>query len=111
MTGDVAQRRRTVELLDELHAAGLIEYRLSSEELDGPEPHLEIWARPGSLWLKSDERLSPAASRLWDVLRGAGVQEFVNRQKLVARYRHLLRAELRQQEQGRREGDDGRDDV
>lgn len=63
-------RRRVLVILDELRVAGLISYSLAPPEIDGPEPHLEVWADRGALNRSAwGLAVSTEAARIWDALR------------------------------------------
>lgn len=62
----VEARRRAVALLKELREAGLLEYSLSSEVLDGPEPHVEVWSSREQLGREAPVTVSPLARKLWE---------------------------------------------
>jgi hypothetical protein len=64
-------RRRVLAILDELRFAGLLSFSLTPPEIDGPEPHLEVWTDKGMLnqsaWGLGG--VSATAARIWDLLR------------------------------------------
>lgn len=95
----IAARRRAVALLDELEAAGLIEVRLSSRDLGGPEPKPEIRSRPGALACILDPTLSDAAARLWELLRNGHTLGLLTR-PLVETEERETRARDRRGERG-----------
>lgn len=64
-------RRRVVALLDELRSAGFLRYKLTPPEIDGPEPHLDVWAERDDLNRSAwGMGASGEAARMWDLLRG-----------------------------------------
>ena len=64
----IAGRQRAVRVLDELAAAGLIRYTLSSRDLSGPEPHLDITAQAAKLNEPLPAGLSAEAVAMWVML-------------------------------------------
>ncbi len=74
MTGEqiIEGQRRVVAILDELRSAGLLRYKLTPPVLDGPEPHLEVWAERDDINRSAWGLIGPEAARIWDLLR-AGV--------------------------------------
>lgn len=55
--------------LEELRATGLITYRLSTEDLTGPEPHLDVYAERDTLDRQAPSDLSEGARLAWDQMR------------------------------------------
>lgn len=62
------RRREAVKALDELKAAGLIDYTLTPRELDGAEPHLHVTATAAALVAPLPAGLSAAAITHWETL-------------------------------------------
>ena len=64
-------RRRVIAVLDELRSLGLLRYTLTPPVLDGPEPHLDVWAGRDevdrSAWGLG---VSREAAYMWDLMRG-----------------------------------------
>lgn len=64
-------RKRVVAVLDELRSVGLLRYTLTPPVLDGPEPHLDVWAGKDevdrSAWGLG---VSREAAYMWDLMRG-----------------------------------------
>lgn len=68
-------RRRVVAILDELRSVGLLRYRLTPPEINGPEPHLDILADREALDRSAwGVGVSREAARMWDLLRGGVFQ-------------------------------------
>jgi len=66
----VESRRRVLAILDELRFAGLLSFSLEPPNIDGPEPHLEVWADREALNRSAWElAISAEAARIWDMLR------------------------------------------
>ena len=66
----VESRRRALAVLDELRLAGLLSFSLAPPYIDGPEPHLEVWADREALNRSAwGLAISPEAARIWDLLR------------------------------------------
>ena len=66
----VESRRRVLAILDELRFVGLLSFSLAPPHLDGPEPHLEVWAGREALNRSAwGLAVSPEAARIWDLLR------------------------------------------
>jgi len=62
-------RGRVVAILDELRSVGLLRYSLTPPEIDGPEPHLEVWAERDALnRCAFGLGVSHEAAWLWDLL-------------------------------------------
>ncbi len=62
-------RRRVVAILDELRSVGLLRYKLTPPEIDGPEPHLDVWADREALNLCAyGMGVSHEAAYVWDLL-------------------------------------------
>lgn len=59
-----------VTILDELRSVGLLRYTLTAPVLDGPEPHLDVWAGRDevdrSAWGLG---VSREAAYMWDLMR------------------------------------------
>jgi hypothetical protein len=68
-------RRRVIAILDELRSVGLLRYKLTPPEINGPEPHLDLWADRDavdrSAWGLG---VSREAARMWDMLRAGDFQ-------------------------------------
>jgi len=64
----IARRREVVAVLDELAAAGLITYEISSEALDGPEPEVRVSAEVEMLNEPLPAGLSREAAAMWQTL-------------------------------------------
>ena len=63
-------RRRVLAMLDDLRRVGLLRYSLAPPEIDGPEPHLEVWADRDALNRSAwGMAVSTEAARIWDALR------------------------------------------
>lgn len=63
-------RRRVLAILDELRFAGLLSFSLTPPQIDGPEPHLEVWADRDNLNRSAwGLGVSPEAARMWELLR------------------------------------------
>lgn len=63
-------RRRVVAMLDELCLAGLLSFSLTPPEIEGPEPHLEVWADKETLDRSAwGEAVSNEAAGMWELLR------------------------------------------
>jgi hypothetical protein len=73
----IEARRRVVAILEELRAAGLVTYRLSTEDLTGHEPHIDIYAERDALERQAPHDLSEAARRVWDQMRDGRIQNAV----------------------------------
>lgn len=67
-------RRRVVAILEELRLAGLITYQLSTDDLTGPEPHLDVYAERDALGQQAPVDLSAGARRVWDQMRDGRIQ-------------------------------------
>jgi len=70
-------RKRLVSILEELRIAGLLRYQLSTQDLTGPEPHLDIFAEKGAVARQAPADLSDHARRVWEWLRTGKVQSAV----------------------------------
>lgn len=70
----IEARRRVVGTLEELRGAGLITYQLSTEDLTGTEPHLDVYAERDALGRQAPAGLSDAARRVWDQMRDGRIQ-------------------------------------
>ena len=73
----IETRRRVVAVLEELRVAGLITYQLSTDDLAGPEPHLDVFAERDALGRQAPRGLSEAARRVWDQMRDGRIQNAV----------------------------------
>ena len=73
----IEARRRVVAILEELRVAGLITYQLSTDDLTGPEPHLDVYAERDALGWQAPPDLSEAARRVWDQMRDGRIQNAV----------------------------------
>ena len=63
-------RRRVLAILDDLRRVGLLRYSITPPEIDGPEPHLEVWADRDALNRSAwGLVVSTEAARIWDALR------------------------------------------
>jgi hypothetical protein len=70
-------RRRVVAILEELRVAGLITYQLSTDDLTGPEPHMDVYAERDALGRQAPPDLSEAALHVWDQMRDGQIQNAV----------------------------------
>ncbi|MBZ5619905.1 MAG: hypothetical protein LAQ69_14460 [Acidobacteriia bacterium] len=70
----IEARRRVVAILEELRLAGLITYQLSTDDLTGPEPHLDVYAERVALGQQVPVDLSAGARRVWDQMRDGRIQ-------------------------------------
>ena len=69
-TSTIEGRRRVLSILDELRGAGLLSFSLTPPNIEGPEPHLEVWADRGELDQSAwGMGVSPEAARIWDAFR------------------------------------------
>ena len=73
----VEARLRVVEVLEELEVAGLLTYTLSTHDLTGPEPQVEIFAKRDAVKRRAPATLSAIAQNVWEELRSGRMQEMV----------------------------------
>jgi len=63
-------RCRMLAILDELRLAGLLSFSLAPADIDGPKPHLEVWADRDNLNRSAwGLGVSAEAARIWELLR------------------------------------------
>jgi hypothetical protein len=72
MSERAARRRLVVAVLDELAAAGVIRFEISSRDFDGPEPQIQVSAQAAAIDKPLPAGLSHAAVEMWDALRLLG---------------------------------------
>ncbi len=65
----IRKRINLIRMLDELKTAGLLDYSLSSDPHQPPEPHLEVWSWPRKVMIEAPASVSVRAGQLWELIR------------------------------------------
>ncbi len=77
-------RRRVVAILDELRSVGLLRYRLTPPEIDGPEPHLDVWTERENLnKCAYGMGVSREAAYMWDLVCDGSLQVALSLQAII----------------------------